>query len=55
MTKPQPKSKRMTPAEQLDAFKAMAQEVGADESPDALERAFGKLDPKKREKPAESK
>lgn len=55
MSKLKSKSKRMTPAKQLDAFKAMAQEVGADESPDALERAFGKLDPKKREKHAESK
>lgn len=56
MEKSLPKSKRMTPAEQLAEFKAMAAEVGADERPGALERAFGKLDPKKTPKaPAKSK
>ena len=33
----------MTPAEQHARFVAMAKEVGADESPNALEKAFGKL------------
>ena len=32
---------------QLQRFKDMAKEVGADESPGALDRAFGKVDPKK--------
>ena len=43
------KAKTRTPktAEQLERFREMAREVGADESPGALERAFGKLDPKK--------
>lgn len=39
---------------QLDRFKAMAEEVGADESPGALDRSFGRLDPK-RKAPAKSK
>lgn len=34
--------------QQLERFKAMAQEVGADESPDALNRAFARLDPKRK-------
>jgi hypothetical protein len=29
----------------------MARELGADESPDALDRAFGQLDPKKKDVP----
>jgi hypothetical protein len=46
MTKPQPKSKRMTPSEQLERFRAMAEEVGADEAPNALQRSFGRINPK---------
>ena len=34
---------------QIDRFKRMAQELGADESPDALDRAFGRLDAKKKD------
>lgn len=45
--KPASKTKRMTPEEQLAAFKDMAKEVGVDETPGALDRAFGKVDPKK--------
>lgn len=38
---------------QLKRFKEMAQEIGADESPGALDRAFSKLGPKNRpDKPA---
>lgn len=33
-------------AAQLERFKAMAQEVGADETPGALERSFRRLNPK---------
>jgi hypothetical protein len=41
------KVKRPTAPDQLQRFREMAREVGADEAPGALERAFGKLDPKK--------
>jgi hypothetical protein len=34
---------------QLRRFKDMALEVGADESPGALDRAFGRLDMKKKD------
>jgi hypothetical protein len=44
----------MTPAEQVEAFKAMAAEVGADERPGALDRAFGKV-AKRAKVPAKSK
>lgn len=54
MPKPRPKSKRMTPEEQLEAFKRMAAEVGADEKPGALDRAFGKV-AKRAKAPAKSK
>ena len=39
--------------EQLDRFKQAAREVGADESDDALDKVFGKLDVKRKpeEKP----
>lgn len=50
---PKPTTKRMTPAEQHKRFVAMAAEVGADEKPGALDRAFGKIAPKR--KPAKSK
>jgi len=41
---------------QLERFKDMAKEVEADESPDALDRAFARLDPKKTiERPAKRK
>lgn len=56
MPKAQSKSKRLTPNEQHKAFVAMAAEVGADELPGALDRAFGKIAPKKLPKaPAKSK
>jgi len=38
---------KSTPAEQIKRFKDMAKEVGADEAPGALDRAFKQLDPKK--------
>lgn len=34
--------------DQLDRFKATAREVGADESDDALDKVFGKLDVKRK-------
>jgi hypothetical protein len=34
--------------DQLKRFKEMAIEVGADESPDALDRAFGRIDATKK-------
>jgi hypothetical protein len=37
------KSKRMTPAEQHARFVAAAKEAEADETPDALDKAFKKL------------
>ncbi len=56
MAKARTQSKRETTAKQLERFREMAREVGADESPDALDRAFGKFDPKKTPKaPAKSK
>ncbi len=33
---------------QLERFKAMAEEVGADEAPGALDRSFGKIDTKRK-------
>jgi hypothetical protein len=42
--------------EQLQRFVVMTYEVGADQKPDALDRAFGKIYAKKRPaKPAKSK
>jgi len=56
MAKDKAQSKRETTAEQLERFREMAREVGADESPGALDRAFGKIAPKKSPKaPAKSK
>jgi hypothetical protein len=45
--KPKPKTPRTKSDEQLQRFRDMAKEVGADESPGALDRAFGRVDPKK--------
>jgi hypothetical protein len=44
-------------SEQLQRFKEMAKELGADESPQALDRAFARLDTKKKEveKPAKQR
>lgn len=44
---------RKTPslADQLKRFREMARELEADESPDALDRVFGQLDPKKKDAP----
>lgn len=56
MSKPATKPKRIAAKEQHAAFVAMAREVGADETPGALDRAFGKIAPKKLPKaPAKSK
>lgn len=35
-------------SQQLQRFKEMARELEADESPDALDRAFGRLDTKRK-------
>lgn len=41
---------------QHERFKEMARELGADESPDALDRAFARIDPKKpHKKPKDQK
>ena len=43
---------------QLDRFKEAARKLGADESPDALDKVFGKLDMKRKpegEKPENTK
>ena len=40
--------KRREQTDQLDRFKRKARELGADESPDALDRSFDKLDLKQR-------
>lgn len=47
------KSRKKTPSptDQLKRFQDMARELGTDESPDALDRAFGRLDTKKKEAP----
>jgi hypothetical protein len=42
------KKKVADSAAQLARFREMAREVGADESPQALERAFAQLDPKRK-------
>jgi hypothetical protein len=42
-----PKSRKLTPDEQAAQFKKTAREIGCDESPGALDRAFGKIAPKK--------
>jgi hypothetical protein len=44
--KPATRSQAKDVGSQLDRFKAMAAEVGADDKPGALDRAFGKIDPK---------
>lgn len=41
--------------DQLERFAAMAKEVGADESPGALDRAFKRVDAKTKPKPAKPK
>lgn len=41
------KPKRLTPAEQSARFKEVAKAAGADESPDAMDKAFRKLDSRK--------
>lgn len=46
MTNRKAKTKRLTPTEQLERFKETARELGVDESPGALDRAFQKIDPK---------
>ena len=56
MAKAKAQSKREAAATQLERFREMAREVGADESPGALDRAFGKIATKKAPKtPAKSK
>jgi hypothetical protein len=41
--KKRPKAKRIAPAEQHARFVTAAKEAEADEAPDALDKAFGKL------------
>jgi hypothetical protein len=46
--KPVPKPKRkLTKKEQSERFKETARELGCDDSPDALDRAFASLDTQK--------
>lgn len=42
------KAKRMTPAEQHARFVEAAKKAKADESPDALDKAFKKINPRKK-------
>jgi hypothetical protein len=53
MTKKQIKRLKETPAEQHKRFVEAAKQAEADESPDAMEKAFKKINPRKRpsEKP----
>lgn len=46
---------RESPAKQLERFHEMARELGADESSDALDKAFARLDPKRRPLRAKSR
>lgn len=41
-------TKDVSKSSQHERFKEMARELGADESPDALDRAFAKLNPKRK-------
>ncbi len=45
------KAKKPKTTDQLQRFREMAEEVGADPKPGALDRSFGKLDPKTAAKP----
>ncbi len=45
------KAKKPKTTDQLQRFRDMAREVGADESPDALDRAIGRLNLKATGKP----
>ena len=47
--RPVEKPKKLTPAEQAARFKKTAREIGCDESPGALDRAFGKIEPTRAE------
>jgi FixJ family two-component response regulator len=40
-------SRKLTKKEQSERFKQTARELGCDESPGAMDRAFGQIDPKK--------
>jgi hypothetical protein len=46
--KKKPKTKRMTPAEQHARFVEAAKKAEADEAPDAMDKAFKKIDPAKK-------
>jgi hypothetical protein len=41
------KNKQASANERYERFKELAREVEADESPDALDRSFARLDPRK--------
>jgi hypothetical protein len=43
-------SHKLTKKEQAERFKRTARELGCDESPGAMDRAFGQIDPKKPQK-----
>lgn len=51
MSRRKAETKRKNPDEQLTRFKEMARELGADESPGALDRAFSKLNPRQKAPP----
>jgi hypothetical protein len=51
-----PARKKLTePAEQIARFREMARQLEADESPHALDRAFARLDTKKKATPQPAK
>jgi hypothetical protein len=55
-TKAKSKAKsKEAPGDQFRRFREMAAEVGADEAPGALDRSFGKIQPKQPAKPAKPK
>jgi hypothetical protein len=47
-TDTKPKSKKPPQKEQSARFKETARKLGCDETPGALDRAFGKIEPKRR-------
>lgn len=46
--------KKLTPAEQAAQFKKTARDLGCDETPGALDRAFGRIEPTKQPAPKSS-
>lgn len=52
MAKSDQPNKKLSPQEQAERFKETARELGCDTSPGALDRAFGKIEPKREGGPA---